>query len=90
MQPVPVLSFWCQISSSGHYRRSHSHLSTEGIMRVNPVFENDDGILSHVSSISYPTIADSGSSQPSDQVSFYSLENMRLSIEVKCTVQKGS
>ncbi|XP_058255105.1 interphotoreceptor matrix proteoglycan 1 isoform X1 [Hemibagrus wyckioides] len=62
--------------------RSHSQLSTEGIMRVNPVFENDDGILTHVSSISYPTIADSGSSQPSDQVSFYSLENMRLSIEI--------
>ncbi|KAK3537635.1 hypothetical protein QTP70_017031 [Hemibagrus guttatus] len=64
--------------------RSHSHLSMEGIMRVNPVFENDDGILTHVSSIN------SGSSQPSDQVSFYSLENMRLSIEVKCTVQKVS
>ncbi|KAK2843308.1 hypothetical protein Q7C36_011523 [Tachysurus vachellii] len=60
---------------------SHSHLSMEGIMRVNPVFENDDGILTHVSSISYPTITDSGSAEPSDQGSFYSLENMQLSIE---------
>lgn len=54
-------------------------------MRVNPVFENDDGILTHVSSISSPSVTDSGSSQPSDQGSFYSLENMHLSIEVKCT-----
>ncbi|GAA6108726.1 interphotoreceptor matrix proteoglycan 2 [Tachysurus ichikawai] len=61
---------------------SHSHLSMEGIVRVNPVFENDDGTLTHVSSISYPTITDSGSAQPSDQGSFYSLENMHLSIEI--------
>ncbi|KAB5562385.1 hypothetical protein PHYPO_G00017190 [Pangasianodon hypophthalmus] len=63
---------------------SHSPLSMEGIMRVNPIFENDDGILTHVSSTSSPTItdSDSGSSQPSDQGSFYSLENMHLSIEI--------
>ncbi|KAF7704314.1 interphotoreceptor matrix proteoglycan 2 [Silurus meridionalis] len=61
---------------------SHSPLPTERIMRVNPVFENDDGVLTHVSSISSPTITDSGSSQPSDQSSFYSVENMHLSIEI--------
>ncbi|XP_053488829.1 interphotoreceptor matrix proteoglycan 1 [Ictalurus furcatus] len=61
---------------------SHSPLSMEGIMRVNPVFENDDGILTHVSSISSPSVTDSGSSQPSDQGSFYTLENMHLSIEI--------
>lgn len=57
-------------------------------MRVNPVFENDDGILTHGSSISYPTFTDSSSSRLSDQGSFYSLENMHLSLEVKCTAQK--
>ncbi|KAF5903405.1 interphotoreceptor matrix proteoglycan 1-like isoform X2, partial [Clarias magur] len=61
---------------------SDSSLCMEGIMRVNPVFENDDGVLTHVSSISYPTITDSGSPQSSDQGSFYSLDNMPLSTEL--------
>ncbi|XP_072546559.1 interphotoreceptor matrix proteoglycan 1 [Salminus brasiliensis] len=61
---------------------SHSSLPFEGTMRVNPVFENDEGILTHVSSISYPLSTDSGSSQLSDHGTFKSVENIHLSFEV--------
>ncbi|XP_036448516.1 interphotoreceptor matrix proteoglycan 1 [Colossoma macropomum] len=61
---------------------SHSSLPFEGTMRVNPGFENDEGILTHVSSISYPMSTDSGSSQFSDQGTFRSFDNIHLSIEM--------
>ncbi|KAF4102399.1 hypothetical protein G5714_017199 [Onychostoma macrolepis] len=52
-------------------------------MRVNPVFENDDGVLTHVSSMLCPMSSDSASSQHSGQGTFRSLESLQLSIEVK-------
>ncbi len=52
-------------------------------MRVNPVFENDDGVLTHVSSMLCPMTSDSASSQHSGQGTFRSLESLQLSIEVK-------
>ncbi|XP_017549948.1 interphotoreceptor matrix proteoglycan 1 isoform X2 [Pygocentrus nattereri] len=61
---------------------SHSSFPFEGTMRVNPGFENDEGILTHVSSISYPISTDSGSSQFSDQGTFRSVENIHLSFEI--------
>lgn len=56
-------------------------------MRVNPVFENDDGVLTHVSSILCPMSSDSASLQQSGQGTFRSIESLQLSIEVKCTVK---
>uniref|UniRef100_A0A672PBK5 Interphotoreceptor matrix proteoglycan 1 n=1 Tax=Sinocyclocheilus grahami TaxID=75366 RepID=A0A672PBK5_SINGR len=56
-------------------------------MRVNPVFENDDGVLTHVSSMLCPMSSDSASSQHSGQGTFRSLESLQLSIEVKCTAK---
>ncbi|XP_016140356.1 interphotoreceptor matrix proteoglycan 1 [Sinocyclocheilus grahami] len=51
-------------------------------MRVNPVFENDDGVLTHVSSMLCPMSSDSASSQHSGQGTFRSLESLQLSIEI--------
>ncbi|XP_030643277.1 interphotoreceptor matrix proteoglycan 1 [Chanos chanos] len=61
---------------------THSPFPFESTMRVNPVFENDDGILTHVSSIHCPLSSESGSSQLSDQGTFESVENIHLSIEI--------
>nr|XP_013987520.1 unnamed protein product [Salmo salar] len=56
----------------------------ENTLRVNPVFENDDGILTQVSSISTPAPSSSGagSSQTSEQEAFRAIENIHLSIEI--------
>ncbi|XP_055718368.1 interphotoreceptor matrix proteoglycan 1-like [Salvelinus fontinalis] len=56
----------------------------ENTLRVNPVFENDDGILTQVSSISTPAPSSSGagSSQTSEQEGFRAIENIHLSIEI--------
>ncbi|XP_051502337.1 interphotoreceptor matrix proteoglycan 1-like isoform X2 [Myxocyprinus asiaticus] len=51
-------------------------------MRINPVFENDDGVLTHVSNILCPMCSDSCSLQHSDQGTFRSLESVQLSIEI--------
>ncbi|XP_016148303.1 interphotoreceptor matrix proteoglycan 1-like [Sinocyclocheilus grahami] len=51
-------------------------------MRVNPVFENDDGVLTHVSSMLCPMSSDSASSQHSGQGTFRSLESLQLSTEI--------
>ncbi|XP_043119344.1 interphotoreceptor matrix proteoglycan 1 [Puntigrus tetrazona] len=51
-------------------------------MRVNPVFENDDGVLTHVSSMLCPMSSDSTSSQHSGQGTFRSLESLQLSFEI--------
>nr|XP_023849616.1 interphotoreceptor matrix proteoglycan 2-like [Salvelinus alpinus] len=61
----------------------------ENTLRVNPVFENDDGILTQVSSISTPAPSSSGagSSQTSEQEGFRAIENIHLSIEVICIAQ---
>ncbi|XP_049319713.1 interphotoreceptor matrix proteoglycan 1 isoform X1 [Astyanax mexicanus] len=57
---------------------SHSSLPFEGTMRVNSAFENDEGILTHVSSICYPIGSDSGSSMLSEHGTFKS----HLSFEI--------
>lgn len=70
-----------------HYRHSQSPFPIGNTMRINPVFENDDGVLTHVSSILCPMSSDSGSLQHSGQGTFRSLESIQLSIEVKCTAE---
>ncbi|XP_065803763.1 interphotoreceptor matrix proteoglycan 1 isoform X2 [Labrus bergylta] len=52
----------------------------ENTLRVNPVFENDDGALSQVST--YPCPSSSASSQQSEQEHFATIENIHLSIEI--------
>lgn len=71
-----------------HCRRSQSAFPFGNTMRVNPVFENDDGVLTHVSSILCPMSSDSASLQHSGQGTFRSLESIQLSIEVKFTTKK--
>ncbi|KAM7403150.1 hypothetical protein PAMA_003869 [Pampus argenteus] len=51
----------------------------ENTLRVNPMFENDDGVLSQVSTL--PSSA-SSQSQQSEQEHFASIENIHLSIEM--------
>ncbi|XDV43462.1 hypothetical protein PO909_011941 [Leuciscus waleckii] len=68
--------------------RSQSAFPFGNTMRVNPVFENDDGVLTHVSSILCPMSSDSASLQHSGQGTFRSLESIQLSIEVKFTTKK--
>ncbi|CAB1330656.1 unnamed protein product, partial [Coregonus sp. 'balchen'] len=56
----------------------------DNTLRVNPVFENDDGVLTQVSSISTtpPLSSGAGSSQTSEQEAFCSIENIHLSIKI--------
>ncbi|KAM9787277.1 interphotoreceptor matrix proteoglycan 1 isoform 3-T3 [Syngnathus typhle] len=54
----------------------------ENTLRVNPVFENDDGILSQVSTLPYPTSLASSGSHHSEQEVYASVENIHLSIEI--------
>lgn len=75
--------------SALYYRHSLAPYAFENTLRVNPVFENDDGILTQVSSISTPAPSSSGagSSQTSEQEAFRAIENIHLSIEVICIAQ---
>lgn len=52
----------------------------ENTMRVNPVFESDEDVLTQVSTMQCPSSA--GLSQPPDQSTFPSIENIHLSIEM--------
>lgn len=52
-------------------------------MRVNPVFENDDGALSQVSTYPCSSSSASSQSQQSEQEHFATIENIHLSIEVQ-------
>nr|XP_019940394.1 PREDICTED: interphotoreceptor matrix proteoglycan 1 [Paralichthys olivaceus] len=55
----------------------------ENTLRVNPVFENDDGVLTQVSTLPYPSSSSASSqSQQSEREQFVSLENIHLSIEI--------
>ncbi|KAM6912247.1 interphotoreceptor matrix proteoglycan 1 [Xenentodon cancila] len=54
----------------------------ENTLRENPVFENDDGVLTRVSTLPYPSSSASSQSQQSEQEHFASIENIRLSIEI--------
>ena len=58
----------------------------ENTLRENPVFENDEGMLTQVSTLQYPS-SSSGSSQTqqSELDTFGSIENIHLSIEVTST-----
>ncbi|XP_027857230.1 interphotoreceptor matrix proteoglycan 1 isoform X3 [Xiphophorus couchianus] len=58
---------------------THAPYAFENTLRENPVFENDDGVLTHVSTL--PCASSSASSQ-SEQEHFASVENIRLSIEI--------
>ncbi|KAK9960173.1 hypothetical protein ABG768_010248 [Culter alburnus] len=62
--------------------RSQSAFPFGNTMRVNPVFENDDGVLTHVSSILCPMSSDSASLQQSGQGTFRTRESRQLSIEI--------
>ncbi|XP_056445717.1 interphotoreceptor matrix proteoglycan 1 [Gadus chalcogrammus] len=55
----------------------------ENTLRENPVFENDEGMLTQVSTLQYPS-SSSGSSQTqqSELDTFGSIENIHLSIEI--------
>ncbi|XP_067470938.1 interphotoreceptor matrix proteoglycan 1 [Thunnus thynnus] len=54
----------------------------ENTLRVNPVFENDDGVLNQVSTLPCPSSSASSQSQQSEQEHFASIENIHLSIEI--------
>ncbi|KAE8289966.1 Interphotoreceptor matrix proteoglycan 1 [Larimichthys crocea] len=54
----------------------------ENTLRENPVFENDDGVLTQVSTLPCPSSSASSHSQQSEQEHFASIENIHLSIEI--------
>ncbi|XP_014856751.1 PREDICTED: interphotoreceptor matrix proteoglycan 1-like isoform X1 [Poecilia mexicana] len=58
---------------------THAPYAFENTLRENPVFENDDGVLTHVSTLPCPS---SSASSQSEQEHFASVENIRLSIEI--------
>ncbi|KAM4724221.1 interphotoreceptor matrix proteoglycan 1 isoform 2-T2 [Anableps anableps] len=61
---------------------THAPYAFENTLRENPVFENDDGVLTHVSTLPCPSSSASSQSQQSEQEHFASIENIRLSIEI--------
>ncbi|XP_038162953.1 interphotoreceptor matrix proteoglycan 1 [Cyprinodon tularosa] len=61
---------------------THAPYAFENTLRENPVFENDDGVLTHVSTLPCPSSSASSQSQQSEQEHFASVENIRLSIEI--------
>ncbi|XP_034051518.1 interphotoreceptor matrix proteoglycan 1 [Thalassophryne amazonica] len=54
----------------------------ENTLKVNPVFQNDDGVLTQVSTLPCSSSSASSQSQQSNQESFVSIENIHLSIEI--------
>ncbi|XP_061552753.1 interphotoreceptor matrix proteoglycan 1 isoform X2 [Phycodurus eques] len=54
----------------------------ENTLRVNPVYESDDGILSQVSTLPCPSSSSSPHSHQSEQEVYASVENIHLSIEI--------
>ncbi|XP_077476833.1 interphotoreceptor matrix proteoglycan 1 isoform X2 [Stigmatopora argus] len=54
----------------------------ENTLRVNPVYENDDGVLSQVSTLPCPSSSASSHSHQSEQELYASVENLHLSIEI--------
>ncbi|XP_036006618.1 interphotoreceptor matrix proteoglycan 1 isoform X3 [Fundulus heteroclitus] len=61
---------------------THAPYAFENTLRENPVFENDDGVLTHVSTLPCPSSSASSHSQQSEQEHFASIENIHLSIEI--------
>lgn len=74
-------------SSPLHCRHTLAPYAFENTLRVNPVFENDDGVLTQVSTLPCPSSSASSQSQQSEQEHFASIENIHLSIEVHCAAQ---
>lgn len=72
----------CLPSPPVHRRHTLAPYAFENTLRVNPVFESDDGVLTQVSTLPYPSSSASSESQQSEQEHFASIENIRLSIEV--------
>ena len=73
-----------------HRRHTLAPYAFENTLRENPVFENDDGVLTQVSTLPYPSSSASSQSQQSEQEHFASIENIHLSIEVHlcCPAQR--
>lgn len=67
-------------------RQTLAPYAFENTLRVNPVFENDDGVLTQVSTLPYTPSSTSSQSQQSQQEHF-EFENIRLSIEVLCAAR---
>ncbi|XP_028251777.1 interphotoreceptor matrix proteoglycan 1 [Parambassis ranga] len=61
---------------------THAPYAFENTLRENPVFENDDGVLTQVSTLPCPSSSASSQSQQSEQEHFASIENIHLSIEI--------
>lgn len=94
--PTELLFQWCVVlcgfsmtSSPLHCRNTLAPYAFENTLRVNPVFENDDGVLTQVSTLPYASSSASSQSQQSEQEHFASIENIRLSIEVHRVAQRG-
>uniref|UniRef100_UPI0009B2F0A8 interphotoreceptor matrix proteoglycan 1 n=1 Tax=Monopterus albus TaxID=43700 RepID=UPI0009B2F0A8 len=62
-----------------HTLASHAF---ENALRVNPVFENDDSVLTQVSTLPCPSSTASFQSQQSEQEHLASIENIHLNIEI--------
>ncbi|KAL2098785.1 hypothetical protein ACEWY4_005265 [Coilia grayii] len=62
----------------------HTHEASpyESSLRINPVFQNDDGVLTQVARVCYPFDSEATSSQVSEQGTFHSVENVHVSIEI--------
>lgn len=74
-------------SSPLRYRQTLAPYAFENTLRVNPVFENDDGVLTQVSTLPYAPSPASSQSQRSEPER-YEIENIRLSIEVLCAAAR--
>lgn len=90
VSPLPPPSSWlvmcCEPALSRPALPPRRHTlapyAFENTLRVNPVFENDDGVLTQVSTLPYASSSASSQSQQSEPEHFASIENIHLSIEV--------
>lgn len=74
-------------SSPLRCRQTLAPYAFENTLRVNPVFESDDGVLTQVSTLPYAPSPASSQSQRSEPER-YEIENIRLSIEVLCAAAR--
>lgn len=66
------------------FRKPHEASPYENSVRINPIFQNDDGGITQLAKVHFPLCTEEGSSQVSEQGTFQSIhENIHVSIEVK-------
>ncbi|XP_063079941.1 interphotoreceptor matrix proteoglycan 1 [Engraulis encrasicolus] len=69
--------------------KPHEASPYENSVRINPIFQNDDGGITQLAKVHFPLCTEEGSSQVSEQGTFQSIhENIHVSIEIPRSVPR--